>query len=394
MEISNFLASIASNFRTHYLELARRTSQDIVSHSKSFEPELASSPVSEPVDSYVPSGAAPLDENNSSTDLGKTTVAGDNQPAQTGQNDPADETNNQIPIEQTPYGTYSYQRTATLDYKLDMKFDLRAFSMTAERLAEGDETAIESLAAASFGFSSSFKLKGTQNVVSNMTEGAVDENMRAMQKSRLKLRSLQQFAAQDSDFAMNAFTRQAADIRRSINVRAQDGHRVATNRIAMRFRIDNRFSFAQATRFNVQTQRIANETPDDLVSYVDSAGQIASVGSENMMGTFFDSVDAYLDKTEDSMMESVVAFFDAAAEELGFSGIMVDLAREHLTSTISNFFDNVETALSAVKSQFGFAESAVIEPVAEIEQPIPELIEPADIIQPELEIQKALLATA
>jgi len=70
------------------------------------------------------------------------------------------------------------------------------------------------------------------------------------------------------------------------------------------------------------------------------------------MAAFLDAVDGYLDDTAEAMLNKVSAFFDLAAEELGFSGDMVAQARESLTGTIEAFFQRVDEALAQLKSQY------------------------------------------
>jgi hypothetical protein len=128
--------------------------------------------------------------------------------------------------------------------------------------------------------------------------------------------------------------------------------------------MDTQFSFAHLQRFNVQTEQVAAARPGDVAGYVGSAGQVAEAGSGQMMSAFFGAVDSYLGESEQAILDKVTAFFDAAAEALGFSGAMVEQARTHLTDTISGFFDRVETALAGMEARF----------VPQVEIPIPEVI--------------------
>jgi hypothetical protein len=159
-------------------------------------------------------------------------------------------------------------------------------------------------------------------------------------------------AYRSKDFAMESFYNESFKVRRSLDESVQDSHRRTTNRFALRYHLDNGFSMAFAERFNVQTKQVAEQFPDAAKSYVDAAGEVAAKGSEDLMATFFDAVDDYLSQSEDKLMANVTAFFDKAAAELGFSGALVDAARDHLTGTITRFFDRVETALAGVEAKF------------------------------------------
>ncbi len=108
---------------------------------------------------------------------------------------------------------------------------------------------------------------------------------------------------------------------------------------------------------------MAIEMPDATAGFVSSASEVAAKSSSEMMATFFDAVDSYLDDTEQAILEKVTAFFDQAAEELGFSGALVEQARAHLTDTIESFFDRVDTALAGMEIRF----------VPQVEIPVPDI---------------------
>ena len=134
MQITSFFASIANNFREHYLRLAGNEPERAIPRPEQtvVEPELA--PVTEPVDSYEPSNQtvpvaddAPVDENTPPGAIGSHDIT-----------EPPDEPGdpNQPPLTQNPDGTY-YSRQARLDYKLDLSFDLGMMRQTIESLLFG-----------------------------------------------------------------------------------------------------------------------------------------------------------------------------------------------------------------------------------------------------------------
>jgi len=193
-------------------------------------------------------------------------------------------------------------------------------------------------------------------------------------------RQASKFLFQSRDFALESFYSEASRIRRSLQESVRGTHRRAVNKFAARFRLDNRFSFAHLERFNVQTERITNDMPDEVANYVGSAGEIASKGSAEIMATFFDAVDSYLEDTEEAVLEKVTAFFDHAAEELGFSGAMVEQARAHLAGTIESFFGRADSAMAELETRF-IPEPQVVSPMVETEPT--ELVIPATPQSPE-----------
>ncbi|MCD6249098.1 MAG: hypothetical protein J7J98_02040 [candidate division Zixibacteria bacterium] len=379
MDIAGFFTNIASSYREKYLNLAQRFSPGMPTPTQ--QPEAPNvhglreiDTPKAPIDEYLPTG----DPVSKETPI--STITPENKTSK-----PTNETDTptgEIPVEQKPDGTYYYQRQAQLDYQLNLKFDLATITRTIESIADGDTEAIEEFAAGGFGLHVGFDIKGIQRVRTNIAE--LDDPTRRHQLTEAKSRRAGQFAAQSRDFAVKSFFKEASRVHRSLNENASGKHRQTVSRFAARFRLDNQFSFAHLQRFNIQTERVADESPDNLPSYIGSAGQVAETGSGTMMTAFFDAVDAYLDDSEQAILDKVTAFFDAAAEDLGFSGAMVDQAREHLTGTIAGFFDRIETAMAGMESRFA----------PEISTPIPEVIpEPPanDPLKPaDLEYSQAL----
>ncbi len=363
MMMLGFLANVANNFRNHYLQLTN----NIQRYSKPAgfnysKPPLSQVPRLMPIDTYEPANGAEQSKPGETT--GKTPLPAPPDAPSAKKNDtsPAkQQTDEYIPSHDKKSDadtkpddtTYYFKRMAKLDYKLDMRFDLRAILSTARSIADGDVEHIEEFAAAGFGFRADFNIKGTEITKTNLTRSN-DNNDVSRTRSIVKFRNRQasEFTAQSRNFAVQSFRQEAAWMRSSHTVLNNGTYQQAINRFSARFRMDGNFSFANLQRFHVQTNRVAEEIPDAAKKYVDTAGKVAQSGTNEMMATFFNAVDAYLDNAEDTLLDKVVGFFDKAAQELGFSGTMVDIAREHLTDTIESFFDRVDMAMAQIESQF------------------------------------------
>jgi hypothetical protein len=265
-------------------------------------------------------------------------------------------------------GTYYYRREAKLDYRLDMSFDLAAIARVAAKIENGDLTEAESLLAGGFGLHADFQADGSQTVETNITdENQTDSATRSKSRSRaVQGQALaRRYGDSERGFALDMFRRDASSVRRSLKSSVRDSHRKTTNKIAVRFQSDTQFSFALAQRFNVQTQQVADTAPESLESYLKSTGGVAENGSADMMATFFDAVDAYLQGSYEDIKSRTGAFLDQAAGELGFSGELVDTAREQLTASIDSFFGRVTDAVAALAQQFGADNSTVDTPAVD-----------------------------
>ncbi|MBU0983283.1 MAG: hypothetical protein KKA42_05405 [candidate division Zixibacteria bacterium] len=348
MNIAGFFADIANSLRDRYLDLARDMQANRTpSHFTGTKTDAAAQlPVAaEPVDTYEPSND-PKPSTSEKADTGATDKPANTEAQDTEATDAPATTK---PVDQNPDGTY-YRRSSRMKYKLDLEFNLAAMTQTVERLAEGDVSAVSEFAAAGFGFNVGFDIKGQQSILTNDADPAEYSKTRDVTMARA--RNVSKFAAQSRNLAVQSFYKEATDVRRTLSETVRDGHRRTTNKFALRFRMDNKFSMGFADRFNVQTQQVAENAPNAVGQYVESAGQVAEKGSSELMATFFDAVDSYLGDTEQAVLDKVTSFFDQAAAELGFTGDQVAMARDQLTGTIERFFDRVQTAVAGMESKF------------------------------------------
>ena len=253
-----------------------------------------------------------------------------------------------------PDGTYNFKSSSQLNYKLDLSFDLAAISRTVRYLSEGDVTQVEQLTAAGFGLSADFALTGQQIVKAAYENGEASNSLTDHLKGRnvSHMNQAGAFMANSRDFKVQSFYKEASSIKNSFDVKNNNGYSRVVNKLAMRYSLDSSFSFANLERFNVQTKQIADQTPQSLEDYFSNTGNLADTGSNELMATFFDAVDSYLDQTESNLLDKTVAFFEQAASELGFSEPMIAIAKNHLVSTIEGFFDRVDQAINKLESVY------------------------------------------
>lgn len=249
--------------------------------------------------------------------------------------------------------TYDFTRQARLDYSMTLRFDLSAMMRMTESLAEGDVTQVKEFAAAGFGLNADLQFDGSQTLRTSRDRSGGDQpqptnSVQKYQADDLKLRTI---ATQDRGFQTEGFYREASRIRRSLHVSVQGRHRLATNKLALRYRLDTGFKFGFLDRFNVQTKKMAGVDSSQVGGFVDSAGAIARKGSSEMMAAFFDAVDQYLDQSEQTISAQTSAKFQMAAHELGFEGELVDNARDKLMSTVGRFFDRIEMAMNKLEAR-------------------------------------------
>lgn len=273
------------------------------------------------------------------------------EPRTTGTSDPTD---TKEPAPSSPAEpTYSYLSRSRLDYRMNLRFDLSTIVQTASELNEGESASLTSLAAGGFGLSTDLRFKGSQ-VIERVANGDLQESDRTSlrQKGMSRSSSVSQFAMQDKNFGLQAFHREAGQIKRTLRLNNVEGHSTAVRKFALRFRSDSSFQFASLQRFNVQTQQVSEGEPSRLGEYLEAAGGMAEKGTNEMMAAFFDAVDTHLEGAEDRLIAQANAAFDLAASELGFSQELVDFARDNMVGTIEGFFNRVEAAVEALESRF------------------------------------------
>lgn len=385
MGFGDLFAGIVGNFRRHYLDLTEalnhgrkpyhygghRVEQSQHQPQRVDRFDSSETPVEEtPVDEYVPEEKATVTRKDSDADTkptAKSNCSDKNSPADCKGND--DDNAAQAPeVAQNPDGTYYYQRSARLDYRLDLQFDLATFTQTVQEIADGDTTSLDQLAAAGFGLHADFDVHGYQKVKTNMTEGDGDTRSLSRSRTRGSMRRAGAFAVQSRDFNMQSFYREALKVRSGLTEAVHGNHRAAVNRFALRYRFDSNFSFSFAQRFNVQTQRVADEQSDALAGYLDNAGAVAEKGTSQMMASFFDAVESYLNQAETKMSASTSEFLAAAGAELGFDGAMLEAAKDHLADSIEGFFGRVQSALDGLQEFYGVTPAETVPEAAELPQ--------------------------
>ncbi len=372
----NFFNQIANNFRDHYYNLARCL-DDASNYRTTYinKPEESVQVQPEPKDQYLPSAEALAlakaadktpDNVADPNDELLAPIAGDEDVPNESENEES------LPVvpEQNPDGTYYMKRQARLDYSMDLKFDLAAMTRTVAQMAEGETISIEQFAAAGFGLSANMSFSGFEKISEvGDRSGRPVHPSHQMDKFRGSAKMAGAFAANSRNFALNSFYNEASSIRRSSNVISNHGHRLSINKFAMRFSMDSKFEFANLRQFNVQTKQMADQNPGVVNSYINSAGDLAASGSSEMMATFFNAVEQYLDGAEDKLVANAIEAFDLAAAELGFSGELVDVAKEQFVATIESFFDRVDLAVSDIRTQFVSENSDPIAPEIDVETP-------------------------
>ena len=350
----NFFNQIANSFRDHYYNLVR-TLDDASTYNNrripQVEPTVENQP--QPTDQYLPSPeAAALAKSTSPQELEtKPAEASPDEPASS--ETPEDKTPTEVAPEKNPDGTYYMKRYARLDYGMTLQFDLATLSRTVEQAAEGDSRAVEEFIAAGFGLRADMAFNGMERITESANRGETPkQSTNELQKSSGKASQAGAFAANSRNFALNSFFKEASSIRSSSHVINNHGHRLAINKFALRFSLDSRFDMSYLNRFNVQTRQVADQKPEAVNSYINSAGDLAASGSAEMMGAFFDAVGQYLNDTESKLIANATDAFDRAAAELGFEGSLVDAAKDQLVGSIESFFDRVDSAVTDLRGQY------------------------------------------
>ena len=370
MNMVSFFAAVAENFKSHYEQLSQALSQNKTPDYYYGRPTTAltttdttnTQPAQPAEDSVEISPDArqladqtqteQTDDSSTAPSTDKTTNDSDSETPAASDNDSDEAT--ETPAAPANPPTYSFMQQSRLDYKMNLQFDLGTFTRTLESLSEGDTKSVEDLFAAGFGLSADLAFRGSSISRTSGASDADNADGKQLSITRGRARGVQAsyYKAAGDNFAVESFTREAHRIQRSSLNLNKNGHQLAINRFAMRYSLDSRFSVANLNRFNLQTKQMADQAPDAVNQYVDSAGQVAQNGSTDMMATFFDTVDSYLNQAEDRLVENAQAFLDAAAKELGFSDQTVSMAKDQLVGSIQNFFDRVDSAISQLQAKY------------------------------------------
>ncbi len=342
MEFSSFFNQIANNFRDRYQQMTN--SINIGRKPQHYNTEPTKEPIPQeqlPSDAYLPSNES--EKPTSSTDIAKT-----NDPTYKNPTEPNEEN---LPTTPESGDVAYFSRKSKLDYKMMLQFDLSAIQGVAESIEDGETRGLSEFAAGGFGLKAAFDIKSSEIIETNMAE-QTDGRTMAKSKMKNKSRLAGAFGAQSRNFNIESFYNESTKMSSSMKSESVDGYRRTVNKFALRYRMDSKFSFQFANKFNVQTKQISESDPSNLDNYINSAGNVAQSGSTEMMATFFDTVDGYLNAAESDMLSKAQEFFDLAVNELGFSEEAVTMVKDQLVDSIESFFGRVDDAVSIMASQF------------------------------------------
>jgi hypothetical protein len=353
MGIYDLLNACVESFRNHYLELARNSA--IRRHHPGVINEAVQAAdtdrnLTDRYESSLMRADQPSLRTEPEPELSRTNepVIPDDEQSATAEPDavPIDDNGEEPEVQ-----PYRFRHHTQFNYEIRLQFQLAAIARLAEQISEGETVSTEELVAAGFGLKAAMDITAKTRL---QVEGEQDAPAagRLRHANVVQARNLQSFAAHNTNFALESFSRESLRIHRSMDVKSGEAYQRAVNKFALRFRMDNQFSFSLASRFNVQTEYFAESDPDNLEQYVTSAGAVAEKGTSQLMATFFDAVDAYLNRAEEQLLSRAEEFFQLAARDLGLSAETVAFARDHVTGTIASFFNRVDSALTALESHF------------------------------------------
>lgn len=347
MNFINFFTQVANSLLNHYQQLTDSVRSSCSPDCNTTSTDLTEQPqqASIPTDSYVPST-----DSSSETDNTAPTTEDSNSDSPTYTN-PTEPNKDALPADTETGDVAYFIRKAKLDYKMALQFDLAAVQSVAEHIADGDTDQLSEFAAAGFGLHAAIDIKGMEIMKTNMTDGTDgNRNIQFHSKDRSKLAA--KFAAQSKNFDLESFYRESTDVSRMMNVETFHGYRRAINKFALRYRLDSRFSFGFAQRFNVQTKQVAKTDPANLNNYVTTAGNVAEKGTAEMMQTFFDTVDQYLSASEKDLLAKADEFYAMAVEQLGFSEETASMVKDKIVDSIESFFGRVNDSVDLLQSKF------------------------------------------
>jgi len=342
MNFVHFFSQFANNFKNHYQQLTEsvqnnRTPNHFTQDKEAVKPE--SPEPKQAVDKYTPTEKA-NPEVQSSKDEPKATY-----------DKPVDRSDDTAPETDERQRAEFYSRRAKLDYKMNLQFDLAAIQGIAEQISDGDTESVTEFAAAGFGLNANLVAKGIEIIETNMAD-KLDADQSLSYRSRNRSVLAQRFGAQSKNFKLQSAYREASSVSRSMDVETFDNYRRSVNKFALRYRLDSNFSFGFVNKFNVQTKEVAETDPANLNNYINSAGNVAEMGTTEMMATFFDTVDQYLASAEADLTAKAEEFYTMAVEQLGFAEETVGMVRDQLIGSIESFFNRVDEAVNMLSSKF------------------------------------------
>lgn len=350
-----FFSSVADSIKSRYQELTSKVTKDENSSISIATPESKENRSTTATDDYTPVLETPeAEETTTPTEVPEEeaiyTNPEDDSVADSDNESTTDEESVPATEDDSRADSNVIKRSASMDFKMKLEFSLASFTQMVEEIADGEKSVTE-FAAAGFGLSAGIDITGKQVVDS--TSSDIERNpgrMRGM--NALKSQQAGSFAANSKNFKLRTFYSESSRIARSLKLEHVSGYQRAVNKFALRYRLDNKFSFEYLNRFNSQTEELNNVDGSSVGSYIDAASANAEYATNDMMATFFGAVDDYLASAESDLLTKAEEYFSMAAEELGFSTDMIDMVKSQITDSIESFFNKVESSVSLLESKY------------------------------------------
>ena len=266
-------------------------------------------------------------------------------------------------------GRYSYLRKTDVRIGLKLKFSFRAVKALAGEVASGEKDATEALTElvkGQLGLSTQFYADGREVIEEHYGNGQGSTHIQPhnMDQASMHGKQWNRLTGRDG-FNSRIMYKESESVRESLWRVVRDNFTHTVRSFSMRYSRDVNFEFSHFSRFLDQTAKMNGLAPEQLDKYFDGTKAVVDSGTSEEVKKFFDVVDEFLSGSEDQLVKVADRFFDDLSLRTGLPRNMIEFARGEIKSTIDNFFNRVDAAMSGITNDIIPTETKIA-PVSEV----------------------------
>ena len=170
------------------------------------------------------------------------------------------------------------------------------------------------------------------------------------ERNNIHQRRMMKALMRTREFEANLFYRE--NFKASFNSKNHysDGFVRVSRKLAIRYTQDLSLNLNSLNLYNTQARDLAeNEDINNYLSNTETMVDNPEISGE-LIGKFFETVQLFIDKAEDNLIEKVDMYFDNLTQQLGVNPEYIENTKDMLMENISVFFDKVEQTINTYRN--------------------------------------------
>ncbi|MCD6161910.1 MAG: hypothetical protein J7K40_05790 [candidate division Zixibacteria bacterium] len=179
------------------------------------------------------------------------------------------------------------------------------------------------------------------------------------------------------EFEANLFYRENLKANYSSKKHYADGFIRVSRKLAIRYTQDISLNLKSLNMYNEQARDLTDD--EDIKNYLSNTETMVDNPeiSGELIGQFFETVQLYIDKAENNLIEKVNSYFNNLTQQLGVNPEYLGDTKERLLESVSVFFDKVDQTVNSFRNNH-IADEQTTEQITEPETAADNTTEPVE----------------